>query len=101
MVVTVLEAQVAQDRVAALTAAYQEAVQGPVPHGLVRSVLLRHSTDGTRWRIETTWSSRDALAAMRNTGTPRGIQIFRAAGAEPTLTIFDVVADLPPPAVGV
>jgi heme-degrading monooxygenase HmoA len=96
MVVTVLEAQIAQERVAALTAAYEEAAQASVPPGLVRSVLLRDSTDAMRWRIETTWASRDALTAMRSAGTPRGVQIFRVAGAEPTLTIFDVVAELPP-----
>lgn len=93
MLVTVLEGQVAQEQVAALTAAYQEAARSPLPAGLLRSVLLRHSTDETRWRIETTWSSRAALAAMQGTGTPRGIQIFRVAGAEPTLTILDVVAE--------
>jgi len=97
MVVTLLTAQVVADRVPVLTAAYRDAAQGPLPPGLLRSVLLRDSTDHTQWRIETTWASRDALTAMRATGTPRGVQIFRLAGAEPTLTIFDVVAELPPP----
>ncbi len=43
------------------------------------------------------WESPEALAAMRGSGTPRGIQIFRAAGAEPTLSILEVVATLSPP----
>jgi hypothetical protein len=96
MVVTVLDAEVPAERVPALTAAYEEAARGAIPPGLVRSVLLRDSADATHWRIETTWGSRDALMAMRSAGTPRGVQIFRAAGAEPTLTIFEVVAELPP-----
>jgi hypothetical protein len=33
---------------------------------------------------------------MRASGTPRGIQIFRAAGAEPTVSILEVVATLSP-----
>ena len=99
MLVTALEAQVSDERVSALTAAYRDATRGPMPPGLMRSVLLRHSADPTRWRIETTWASSEALAAMRGTGTPRGILIFRAAGAEPTLTILDVVEELQPPGV--
>ena len=39
-------------------------------------------------------SSRAALDAMRQTGTPAGVLMFRAAGAEPTLTVFDVVASI-------
>jgi hypothetical protein len=46
------------------------------------------------WRIETLWESRQALDAMRGTGTPRGVQIFRAAGAEPSLTVLDVRDEL-------
>lgn len=91
MVVTVLEATVAADRVADLQSAYGA---GAVPPGLVRSELLRASNDPTRWRIQTLWSSRAALDAMRGTGTPAGVLMFRAAGAEPTLTVFDVVASL-------
>lgn len=91
MVVTVLEATVAADRVGDLKAAY---AVGAIPPGLVRSELLCASNDPTRWRIQTLWSSRAALDAMRGTGTPAGVLMFRAAGAEPTLTVFDVAASL-------
>ena len=53
--------------------------------------LLRDSRDPNRWRIQTWWESREALAAMRNAGTPEGVLMFRAAGAEPALSIFEVV----------
>ena len=97
MTVTVLEAHVAPERESALQAAYGEAAHGPFPHGLVRSALLRATNDRTSWRIETIWESPEALAAMRASGgTPRGIQIFRAAGAEPTVNILEVVATLAP-----
>ena len=78
----------------ASVAAYAEAAQGPVPHGLIRSTLLRQSSDQTLWRIETVWQSREALAAMRQApGKPRGVQIFEAAGAQPSLSMFDAIAD--------
>lgn len=95
MVVTVLEATVAADRVADLKAAYSSAGT-QVPPGLVRTDLLSASNDPTRWRIQTFWSSRAALDAMRHSGTPAGVLMFRAAGAEPTLSVFDVVASLEP-----
>ena len=96
-VVTVLEARVAEDRVADLQAAYAEAARGPFPPGLVRSSLLRHSSDLTLWSIQTVWHSHEALAAMRAAGKPRGVQIFEAAGASPSLSVFDAIAELGPP----
>jgi hypothetical protein len=95
-VITVLEARVAADRDADLQSAYAAAAAGPFPVGFVRSSLLRLPEDPTLWRIETTWVSREALVAMRGAGKPRGVQIFEAAGAVPTLTIFDEIARLEP-----
>ena len=97
MVLTVLEAHVEPTREAAMQTAYRDAVQDSFPPGLVRSTLLRATDDRTVWRIETLWESREALEAMRGTGTPRGVQIFRTAGAEPTLSVLEVVAALSPP----
>ena len=97
MVLTVLEAHVAPAHELALVTAYRNAAQGAVPPGLVRSLLLRAADDRTLWRIETVWESREALEAMRGAGTPRGLLIFRAAGAEPVLTILEVVDALSPP----
>lgn len=89
MVLTVLEATVAPERAARLQAAFRNAAT-EVPAGLVRSHLVTDVADPTRWRIETLWSSRDVLAAMRQAGTPAGVLMFRAAGAEPTLSVYDV-----------
>ena len=99
-VMTVLTATIAPERAADLQAAYAAAAQGPFPAGLLRSSLLRHASDPTQWRIETIWQSPEALAAMRQLGKPRGLQIFEAAGGQPSLTIFEIVADLAPPQDG-
>ena len=98
MIVTILEANVEAGRESDLEAAYATAVNsGSRPDGLVRSELVRDVQDPARWRIQTWWQSREALVAMRASGTPpAGILMFRAAGAEPKTSIFEVVDDLPP-----
>ena len=93
MVLTVLEAVVAEDRAADLVKAYTSAA-AKLPAGLVHTDLIR-ATDGTgRWRIQSVWESRAALDAMRSAGTPGGVLMFRAAAAEPALSVFEVVASL-------
>lgn len=92
-VITMLEAHVDPGRQAALEQAFNEAVQQNEP-GLTHTQLLQSVADPTLWRLVTTWASREALGAMRASGgTPRGVLIFRAAGAEPSLAVFDVVAE--------
>jgi len=93
LVLTVLEATVALERAADLRAAFRNAA-GQAPPGLVRSHLIAAAAEPTHWRIETLWTSREALDAMRQTGTPAGVLMFRAAGAEPTLGVFNVVATI-------
>ena len=95
-ILTVLEGRVAPEREAALTAAYEAAAEGPFPPGLIRSSLLRLTSDPTAWRIATLWDSIETLESVRAMGTPRGILIFRAAGAEPALSILEVVDELEP-----
>lgn len=91
MVLTVLEAQVPLGNETALQTVYEAAATATLPAGFVRSELLQDARDPTRWRIQTWWVSLDALDAMRSTGTPRGVLIFHGAGAEPVLSIFNVV----------
>jgi hypothetical protein len=96
-IATVLEAYVPMERQADLQAAYREARVDGFPPGLVRSQLMQDAGDPTLWRIETVWESFEALSAMRGTGTPRGILMFRAAGVEPAHSAFRVVEDIQAP----
>jgi heme-degrading monooxygenase HmoA len=92
MVITTLEAHVAPEKAAVLEAEFKQAVQ-KLDTGIVQTFLLRGARDTDRWQIVTVWESREALDAMRNSGeTPRGVLILRAAGAEPALSVFGVVA---------
>ncbi|MGH7474941.1 MAG: antibiotic biosynthesis monooxygenase [Longimicrobiales bacterium] len=91
MVITVLKAEVREDRVADLEQAYRDA-SADIPTGIVETFLARDAREATSWHIITVWSSRVALEAMRASGaTPKGVQIFRAAGAEPDLSVLEVV----------
>jgi quinol monooxygenase YgiN len=96
MVLTILEATVAPERAPDLQAAFRTAAT-QVPPGLIRSHLVRAAAEPARWRIETLWTSREALAAMRQTGTPAGVLMFRAAGAEPSLSLYEVAATIEAP----
>lgn len=89
---TILEAHVAPENAAVLEQTFKQET-GRLDAGIVQTFLLHASHDPTLWRIATVWSSRQALAAMRQSGeTPRGVVMFRAAGAEPALSIFEVVS---------
>ena len=92
MVITILEAHVAEDKAPVLQETYQRAVE-QLDAGIVQTFLLHALKDASIWQIVTIWESRAALDAMRQSGeTPRGVLIFRAAAAEPALTVYDVVA---------
>lgn len=92
MVLTLLEANVEPENWKTLEAEYTSATQH-LDAGIVRTVLLQSKRETNSWQILTVWESQEILNAMRQSGeTPRGVLIFRAAKAEPSLAIFDVVA---------
>ena len=92
-VLTEVSGDVAAERAADLQAAFTELLAAPLPDGLLRTQLLR-GPDG-HWRIQTLWRDRDALDAMRSGGEPPAApRLLREAGAEPVLTIWEVVGAL-------
>jgi hypothetical protein len=96
-ILTVVSGTVEPDREDDLTAAYRRVLAGVIPDGLLASALLRG--DGHRWQISTLWRDRAALdamlAAMRvSVDVPSAPQVFRAVGADPTLTVFEVTDGL-------
>ncbi|KIQ61882.1 hypothetical protein TR51_21830 [Kitasatospora griseola] len=91
-ILTEVGAVVPADRRAALESAYRRLVDGPLPDGLLHTRLLR--AEGGHWRIQTLWRDRAALDAMRaQPEPPAAPRLFREAGAEPTLTVLEVVAE--------
>ncbi len=92
MVMTVLEAQVAEDKWELLRQTYNQEIR-TLDAGINQTFLLQDARNRTQWRIATVWDTREALDAMRASGqTPRGVVIFRAAGAEPTLNVYEVAS---------
>jgi hypothetical protein len=90
MVITILEAQIASDKWEVLKRAYGSGAE-TLPPPIVETFLAQSATDPTVWRIMTVWRSREALDDYRQSvETPEGVLMFRAAGAEPTLSIFDI-----------
>ena len=95
-VMTILEAQVELDMIPALQAAYRNGVEHGLPPQMTQSFLVQSANDKKLWRIISIWKSRAALEEMRHSmETPEGILMFRAAGAEPKLSIFEVAASAP------
>jgi heme-degrading monooxygenase HmoA len=91
MVVTMLEARVAREKEAELVGEYGGAGD-ELPPFIIESFLL-HDAGSELWRIVSVWRSREDLDSYRSSvETPEGVRVFRAVGAEPTLTVFDVAA---------
>ncbi len=96
MVMTVLEAHVASGQWNAFRQLFTEKSSSTPPQ-MVESVLVQSTADPTLWQIIALWHSRQALEEYRqSTGTPGGVLIFRAVGANPTLTILEVVVNARP-----
>jgi quinol monooxygenase YgiN len=92
MVMTILEAAVDRENWQNLKDTFGKEVQKLDP-GLVQTYLVQAKKDENIWRIITIWESQEALDRMRQSGeTPRGVLMFRSAEAEPTLTIFNILA---------
>ena len=94
MVLTILEAHVPAQHASSLVDGYRSLGAQPKPPGLVRSQLIRGVSDSTLWRVETLWHDRAAIEAVRAQGTPAGVVLFRNVGVEPTLGVFEVVAEI-------
>ena len=94
MVLTILEARISQDRAASFQAGYQALGAQATPPGLLRSQLARSVADPAVWQVQTLWRARQALDDMRSRGTPGGVLLFRDAGAEPSLAVFEIVATI-------
>jgi hypothetical protein len=90
MVITILEAHVDAKNWSGFLEDFQQRTVD-LPPQMVRTYLLQDVKDRTLWKIISVWKSREALDEMRNSGeTPTGVLMFRSAGAEPQLSIFDV-----------
>ena len=90
-VVSMVTAAIAPDRVAEITGPFSEAIRGGMPERR-QTTLLRG--EGNRWIVMTVWRSREDLDAyLSSVEEPFARRLFRQAGGEPTVEIFEVVLD--------
>jgi hypothetical protein len=74
-----------------VTEAYRAAT-AKLPHMVINTALVRG--EANEWQIITLWRSRAQLEEYRRSvDTPAAVAIFRKAGVEPTVALFDVVHD--------
>jgi len=91
MVITMVEGRVPLDAQEALEEAYRAQIDDGLPSGLIQTYLLRDA-ETDLWRIVSVWRSREDLEKMRATSEgPAAPHIFKAAGVQPTVKIFEVV----------
>lgn len=94
-VVTIVKGEVPADRRKAFEDAYRSVRGESLPPGLEMSLLVRGTGDSGTYMIETIWSSRDALDAMRATTKPRAVALFEEVGVSPKVEISEVVGSVP------
>ena len=93
MMITVIEARVAEENWPLLEQAFQRSAQ--MPPGLEQAFLVHGIEDRELWQIISVWSGMASLQQLQKSieagVTPRGALIFREAHAEATHSVFEVV----------
>lgn len=93
MILTILEAQVEQEKWKDLEQAYLKVDRTSLPKSLLSSHLVQDKSEPRLWRIVTIWASQEDMDSYRKSvETPAWFLVFRAAGAEPKLNISEVLS---------
>ncbi len=88
MWMTVVEGHVAQERWAQFGEVF---AREPRPAALRATFLLQSASEPTLWRTIGLWASREEFEAYRQSvAVPGALAMFRAVGAEPAVSQFDV-----------
>jgi quinol monooxygenase YgiN len=88
MWLTMVQGRVAQERWAEFEAIFARESR---PAALRQTYLLQSATDPTLWQLIGVWASREEMQAyVQSVPVPGGPAMFRAVGAEPVLSQFDV-----------
>lgn len=93
VIITILEARVAPEGWDKLKSSYAVLLAHRPPE-IVHTYLAQDEADAACWRIITVWRSREFLdrEAQEFREPAPGTLMFRAAGAEPTVSIWEVCA---------
>jgi heme-degrading monooxygenase HmoA len=86
-VMSILEGDLPPDKAAKLEANFAEYAKILEP-GIVQASLIRNAG---KCKVITLWESKEAYSSMKSRGTPKSVLMFRYAGVEPSLLVYDVV----------
>ncbi len=92
MIITMLEASIPLPKKQELINNFSKAIAA-LDEGIIDTYLIANTKSSDSFRILTIWKDKEALEKMRqSTSVPRGVQLFREIGVEPSLTVFSVEA---------
>lgn len=74
---------------------YRRLKAAPLPPGLEMSFLLKSNQEPGRYTIQTVWSSRESLEAMRANEKPKAVAAFEAFGVTPKAEVQEIVEMVP------
>jgi hypothetical protein len=95
MVISMIEATLDDGQGKRFLEEFRKTVSDPAQQLMPDEAFVAKQADGTTWRLIAFWKDRAVFEAMRAAMTPRGLVMMRAAGVEPTLTLFDVIDRMP------
>ncbi len=91
MVMTVLEARVPAGQLGDVERVFRDGMSS-LPSEIVEVFLVLDTKDPSIFRLNTVWRSMGDLQKMRQSGVkPKGVQMFEAAGAQPALSISEII----------
>lgn len=90
MVITILEGKVSIDKISLLKANYRKILKNK-PRSIIKTYLILDTKNQNICKLITVWKSKKELDEMRKQGTPAGVLLFREVGAEPSLSIYEVI----------
>ncbi len=93
MVITMLEGALSSEQAEVVKQEFDRI--GEPPPAIVSSYFA-HDEGTSTARLVTVWSSKEALDEYRaSVEAPGGVLMFKAAGVDPMLSIFEVLAHIP------
>jgi hypothetical protein len=90
MFMIVLEAHIPSEKWDALRQSFAVIGTRYLPSSVHETFLIHSTTDSTLWQVIVLWHQRAGFEEMKQQGTLPGVLLFRAVGAEPILSTWDV-----------
>lgn len=95
-IITVVEGKVPISKAKIFEESFAAISKESIPHGLIRSSLLKNIDDPEVYQIETIWLNKEVLENMKSSKEgPLAPKLFKEVGATPLLKIFELKHKMP------